>query len=286
MPPSTARADYTQADPTQAGPVTARTSPLVIAASLAAVAALAAAIAWGPLGDLFERAVGVWQNRIAHRLSGPAALAGWRLYGVAFLGGLVASISPCILGMLPINLSYIGAAKLRSRAAALRVATLFVLGVVVVTVLLGLVSSLFFALFVQYRGPVNIAVGVVTVLMGLWMAGLVHIPAPQFAGRIPAGAGSFMAGLAFALVATPCASPILVFILSAASLAASPLRVVGAMTLYAIGYTLVLFLASLFAGIATASRRVLAHSELVARVAAITLVAIGVGTVAYGVNQL
>jgi cytochrome c biogenesis protein CcdA len=35
----------------------------------------------------------------------------------------------------------------------------------------------------------------------------------------------------------------------------------GNMTLYAIGYTLVLFLASLFAGIAAASRRVLAHSD-------------------------
>ncbi len=245
-----------------------------------------AAIAWGPLGGIFEREVGLWQNAIARRLHGPGALGGWRLYPVAFVGGLVASISPCILGMLPLNLSYIGASKLTSRIAALRVASMFVLGVVVVNVALGLTSSLFFALFVQYRAPVNIAVGVLTVLMGLWLAGIVRLPTPQIGTRIPPGGGSFVVGLVFALIASPCASPILVFILEAVSIGGSPVRAVGAMTLYAIGYTLVLFLASLFAGLAAASRRVLAHSELVSRIAAVALIVIGIGTFVYGMNQL
>lgn len=266
--------------------MTSRSSRVGITAGIVLIAALAAAIAWGPLGQLFEVEVGHWQNAVAQRLAGPSALNGWRLYVVAFVGGLVASISPCILGMLPLNLSYIGAAKLASRAAALRVATTFVFGVVVVNVALGLASSLFFALFVQYRAPVNIAVGVLTVLMGLWLAGLVRLPTPQFAARIPPGAGSFVVGVAFALIATPCASPILVFILGAVSLAASPVRAITAMTLYSVGYTLMLFLASLFAGIAAASRRVLSHSELVSRVAATALVVIGLSTFAYGWSQL
>jgi cytochrome c-type biogenesis protein len=266
--------------------MTVRSPRVAIAAGIVLIAVLASAIAWGPLGRVFEREVGIWQNAVAARLSGPGAIYGWRLYAVAFFGGLVASISPCILGMLPLNLSYIGASKLRSRTAALRIAAMFVLGVVVVNVVLGLVSSLFFALFVEYRAPVNIAVGVLTVVMGLWMAGLVQLPTPQIATRVPPGAGSFVVGLGFALVATPCASPILVFILGAVSLAASPARAVAAMTLYAVGYTLVLFLASLFAGIAAASRRVLAHLELVSRIAAVALVVIGLSTFVYGWSQL
>ncbi|MGH6676950.1 MAG: cytochrome c biogenesis CcdA family protein, partial [Xanthobacteraceae bacterium] len=225
--------------------MTARSSRVAVAAGMVVIAALASAIAWGPLGLVFEREVGIWQNAVAARLSGPSALYGWRLFAVAFVGGLVASISPCILGMLPLNLSYIGASKLRSRTAALRVAVMFVLGVIVVNVVLGLVSSLFFALFVEYRAPVNMAVGVLTVVMGLWLAGLVRLPTPRLAGSVPPGTGSFMVGLAFALVATPCASPILVVVLGAVSLAASPVRAIAAMTLYSIGYTLVLFLSSL-----------------------------------------
>ena len=261
-------------------------SQLWIIAGIALIAAVACATAWGPLGRLFEHEVGLWQNAIARRLHGPGALDGWRLYPVAFVGGLVASVSPCILGMLPLNLSYIGASKLTSRVAALRVASMFVLGVIVVNVALGLVSSLFFTLFVQYRAPVNIGVGALTIIMGLWMAGLVRLRTPQIGTRIPLGSGSFVVGVVFALIASPCASPILVFVLGAVSLAASPIRAAGAMTLYAAGYTLVLFLASLFAAVATASRRVLAHSGLVSHIAAALLIVIGTGTLAYGLTQL
>lgn len=261
-------------------------SQLWIVAGIALIAAVASATAWGPLGRLFEHEVGLWQNTIARRLHGPGALDGWRLYPIAFGGGLVASISPCILGMLPLNLSYIGASKLTSRVAALRVASMFVLGVIAVNVALGLVSSLFFTLFVQYRAPVNIGVGALTIIMGLWMAGLVQLPTPQIGTRIPPGGGSFLVGVVFALIASPCASPILVFMLGAVSLAGSPIRAIGAMTLYAVGYTLVLFLASLFAAVASASRRVLAHSGLVSRIAAGLLIVIGTGTFAYGLMQL
>lgn len=261
-------------------------SPLWLTAGIILIALIVSAIAWGPLGEIFEREVGIWQNAVAARLGGPGALDGWRLYPVAFVGGLVASISPCILAMLPVNLAYIGAAKLRSRAAALRTAMMFVLGVVVVNVALGLVSSLFFALFVQYRGPVNVAVGAVMLLMGLWLAGLVRLPTPVLFTRMPTGAGSFVVGVVFSLVATPCASPVLVFVLGAASLAGSPARAVGAMILYALGYSLVLLLASLSAGIGAASRHVLAHAELVSRIAAVALVVIGIWTFADGLMLL
>jgi cytochrome c-type biogenesis protein len=66
-------------------------------------------------------------------------------------------------------------------------------------------------------------------------------------------------GAVFALVASPCASSVLVAVLAAAAKDGSTLRTVIAMVLYSIGYTAVLFLTSVFAGVTMASRRVLAH---------------------------
>jgi cytochrome c-type biogenesis protein len=268
-----------------AAPRAVRLAGAGILAGTAAIAVLVLATAHGPLADLLEHSVGLWLNGFAQATSGPDALAGWHLYAVAFAGGLLASLSPCILGMLPVNLSYIGATGLRSRTAAFVTATTFVAGVVVVNAVLGLFSSLFFAVFVQYRAYINIGVGIVTVVMGLWMLGAITLRLPTMK-RVPTGAGPFVVGLVFALIASPCASPVLVAVLAAAAKDGSVVHSVIAMTLYALGYTAVLFLASLFAGIAMASRRILAHGELVTRVAAGILVAIGAGTVVYGLRLL
>ena len=256
-----------------------------LAIGVAAIAAVAVAAGHGPLADALDRLVGLWQNGLAQATSGRDALVGWHLYAVAFAGGLLASLSPCILGMLPVNLSYIGATGVRSRWSAFVTATAFVAGVVVVNAVLGLFSSLFFAVFVQYRAYVNLGVGIVTIIMGLWMLGAVSVRLPTMT-RVPTGAGPFVVGLVFALVASPCASPVLVAVLAAASKDGSALHSVIAMMLYALGYTAVLFLASLFAGVAMASRRVLAHGELLTRLAAGILVAIGAGTFVYGLHLL
>jgi cytochrome c-type biogenesis protein len=184
--------------------------------------------------------------------------------------------------MLPVNLSYIGAAKLTSRRAALVTATSFVLGVVVVNAAFGLLSSLFFAVLVQYRAIMNTVVGLLAVLMGLWMAGIVRLSVPSVVTKIPTGFGPFVVGIVFALVASPCASPVLVTVLGVASQDGIPLRAVTAMVVYSIGYTIVLFAASLFAGVATSSRKLLAYGELITRIGAVSLVLIGLATAWYG----
>ncbi len=260
---------------------------LGVLALLAVVAALAWSIAHGALGAQFERWVADFQRAVSGwYVASPASFNGARLYAIAFVGGLAASLSPCILGMLPVNLAYIGAARAPTRAGAVVVATQFVAGVIVVTAAVGLFASLFFAFFVTYRGQVNIGVGVLMVVMGLWLFGVLRIPLVSAISSIPTASGPFVVGLAFALVASPCASPILIAVLGKTSASGSPLQTVAAMVVYAIGYTAVLWLASVFAGIAVASRRLLAYGELITRIAAAALLMLGLGTAVYGVRQL
>ena len=259
---------------------------LLVAVAFVAVAAAVVQVARGPVSDAMLRYVGGRLNVLAAYLAAPSMLDGGRIYAFALLGGLVTSISPCILAMLPVNLSYIGSAKVRTRPAAVRLATLFVAGVVVVNTVLGLAGSLFFAIFIQYRGQVNIAVGAVTLVAALWMAGILKLRVPNAVAIVPVGMGPFAVGMTFALVTSPCSSPVLFAILAAAARDGNPLRAAGAMAIYSVGYAAVLWLASVFAGVVTASRRLLPHGELITRLSAFALAAIGVGTIVYGARLL
>ncbi|MGI0479885.1 cytochrome c biogenesis CcdA family protein [Geminocystis sp. CENA526] len=193
---------------------------------------------------------------------------------LAFLGGLIASVSPCILALLPVNLSYIGTLKIKSRWDAFKKAGLFVLGSVVILSLFGLVSSFAGAVMVEYRGYINIVVGLIMFVMGLWLIGVIKINLPQMELNLPK-AGPFGVGLTFALVSSPCASPVLFAVLAAAAATGSQVVATSAMVSYALGYTMLIFLASLFTGLAKQSRNLLNYSEDIIRFGSVALLMTG-----------
>jgi cytochrome c-type biogenesis protein len=266
--------------------VRSRLPSVAVLMAFAVVAALVASLTRGHLSEALLRYVGERLNLLASYLAAPHMLDGGRLYVFALVGGLVTSVSPCILAMLPMNLSYIGALRHRSRAEAVWRATLFAGGVAAVNTVLGLASSLFFAVFVQFRAEVDIAVGALTVVAALWMGGLLRFSAPNVVKAIPQGMGPVAVGVACGLVTSPCSSPVLFAVLTAASRDGSPLRATAAMTLYSIGYTTVVWLASASAGVLAASRRFATTAGLITRLSAFALGAIGVGAVAYGTALL
>jgi cytochrome c-type biogenesis protein len=197
------------------------------------------------------------------------------LISFAFGGGLLASISPCILAMLPVNLSYIGTLNVTSRRAAVWNATGFVLGVVTILSIFGLFASVAGAVMVEWRGYINLAVGIVIIVMGLSIGGLVHLPLPQSPISLPPFAGTYGVGVTFALVSSPCASPVLFAVLAAAGATGSPVWSVVTMVAYALGYTAVIFATSLFAGLIKVTRQILVNSEVVMRVGGLALVLMG-----------
>lgn len=196
------------------------------------------------------------------------------LLPLAFVGGLIASISPCILSLLPVNLSYIGTLKIDSRRDAFVKAGLFVLGAISIFSLFGLFASFASAVMVEFRGHVNVVVGVVILLMGLSFAGLIHLPLPQKQIDIPV-AGPYGVGLTFALVTSPCASPVLFAVLAAAATSGSQFLSTATMVVYAIGYTAIIFLASLFTGLVKQSRNLLSKSDWIIRLGSAALILTG-----------
>ncbi|MEA5513561.1 cytochrome c biogenesis CcdA family protein [Nodularia sp. UHCC 0506] len=222
-----------------------------------------------------ERLISIVENRYQQWFDQQNTTNPLVLLPLAFIGGILASVSPCILALLPVNLSYIGTLKINSRWDAFSKAGLFVLGAVTILSLFGLVSSFAGAVMVEYRGYINIVVGVIMAVMGLWLMGLVQLPLPQMNINLPQAAGPYGVGLTFALVSSPCASPVLFAVLAAA--AATGSQVLGTLTMvsYALGYTILIFLASLFTGLAKQSNKLLKHSEGIIRFGSVALIMTG-----------
>jgi cytochrome c-type biogenesis protein len=214
----------------------------------------------GPIiGHPLERAISIIENSYQQWLDRQDTNNPLVLLPLAFLGGVIASISPCILALLPVNLSYIGTLKI---------------GAVTILSLFGLVSSFAGTVMVEYRGYINIVVGLIMAVMGLWLLGVIKLPLPQMNLNLPQ-AGPYGVGLTFALVSSPCASPVLFAVLAAA--AATGSQVLGTLTMvsYALGYTILIFLASLFTGLAKQSRNLLQHSETIIRLGSVALMVTG-----------
>lgn len=229
----------------------------------------------GPIiGHPLEKAISIIENSYQQWLDRQDTNNPLVLLPLAFLGGVIASISPCILALLPVNLSYIGTLKIESRWDAFSKAGLFVLGAVTILSLFGLVSSFAGTVMVEYRGYINIVVGLIMAVMGLWLLGVIKLPLPQMNLNLPQ-AGPYGVGLTFALVSSPCASPVLFAVLAAA--AATGSQVLGTLTMvsYALGYTILIFLASLFTGLAKQSRNLLQHSETIIRLGSVALMVTG-----------
>ena len=227
------------------------------------------------LFQLLENAISQSENQYQRWGASQPLTNPWLLIPFAFGGGLVASISPCILAMLPVNLSYIGTLNVKSRREAFWNATGFVLGVVTILSIFGLFSSVAGAVMVDFRGYINLAVGILIILMGLSIGGLFHLPLPQFQVSLPPFAGTYGVGLTFALISSPCASPVLFAVLAAAAATGSPVWSVLTMVAYALGYTAVIFATSLFAGLIKFTRQILLNSDAVMRWGGLALILTG-----------
>jgi len=176
-----------------------------------------------------------------------ARSAGLLLPGVAFGLGLLASFSPCVLPLVPLNLAAIGVAEATGWRAVARSGG-FVLGAAVALALLGLVGEVSGFLLIEQRGPVLLGAGIALLYFGAVALELLPLP---FAGRGPAGGarlGPIGAGAAFSLVTTPCASPFVGAVLAAAAAQGVPGLASASMVAFAVGYTALVFVAGALGG--------------------------------------
>ena len=146
---------------------------------------------------------------------------------VAFLGGILSFLSPCVLPLVPSYLGFVTGFTLDEmtdrRKMAMVHATLFVIGFSLVFILLGASATALGRVVNHYQDWVARIGGLLIIFFGLYLLGVIKF---GFMGqeqrahldRKPVGyLGSVLVGIAFGAGWTPCIGPILGGILTMAA---------------------------------------------------------------------
>ena len=162
------------------------------------------------------------------------------LYAVSFLEGIVTFISPCLLPMLPVYLSWFAGGEKGSARRTAAGALGFIAGFTAVFMVLGALAGTLGGFLSAHAAFLRYAGGAVLVLFGLSYMGLFRIPlfrggvaAPEL--KAPGFFRSFVFGVIFSLGWTPCVGTFLGSALIMASQQGSAWRGMLMLLLYSLG---------------------------------------------------
>jgi cytochrome c-type biogenesis protein len=163
--------------------------------------------------------------------------AGLAAAGIGFLAGLAFSFNPVALASIPVSLAYV--TKGRDRSQALLFGSMFIFGMVLTHVVLGLVAGLGgkWAAEITGRGW-GLFLGPLLIVLGLMWAGWLRIPLPSIgfrATRPAATWGAFLLGIPFAIAVCPVCTPALVVLLGVTAGIGSVLLGVVLLLAFALG---------------------------------------------------
>lgn len=138
-------------------------------------------------------------------------------FGAVFLAGVLSSASPCVLATIPLVVGFVGGYADGDRWKAFRYSMAFILGLSITFTAFGAAAGMLGTMFGAMGGWWYIVAGIVALVMGGQMMGLYEIRLPikrAFKPKQGGVIGSFILGLFFGVVSSPCATPVLVVILT------------------------------------------------------------------------
>lgn len=209
---------------------------------------------------------------------------------IAFVAGLLSFLSPCVLPLVPGYISLMSGASIdklkegeggATRAVALH-ALFFIAGFSLVFIAMGASASAVGGFLNEHKSILFKIAGVIIILFGVFLLGLLKIPAlyreQRYHGQVARGkSGSFLLGLAFAFGWTPCIGPILGALLLLAATKETVTEGVFLLGVYSLGLGIPFFLTALginkFLTFYKGFRRYL---QWVERFAGVLLIGIGV----------
>ena len=203
-------------------------------------------------------------------------------YFISFLEGIITFISPCLLPMLPIYISYFAGGGERTTMKTLGNASGFVLGFTAVFVAMGALVGTLGSFLTRQQTLVNLIGGGIVILFGLNYMGLLKINLFRGAtrGQVQGELGFFSAavfGMVFSVGWTPCVGAFLGSALMLASQQGTATEGMGMLLCYSLGLGIpFLISAVLIDKLKGAFGWIKAHYDLVNKVCGGALVLVGI----------
>ena len=164
----------------------------------------------------------------------------------AFTAGILTSLSPCSMGILPLIIAYVGG-------------------------------------YSNFASPVIILLfASVLIIMGLSLLEFIEIPLPAIVKKIPKNdSGSlflfpFLVGVFFALVSSPCSTPILASIMAVAAVSTNIIFSISLLFSFALGQCVIIILCAIFTSILKNTHKIVKYSQIIMKISGVILIITGI----------
>jgi len=201
------------------------------------------------------------------------------IFPAVFAGGVVSSISPCTLGILPIVIGYIGGYSENTTKKTVVQLLFFILGLSIVLTALGVIAAFTGKTLGFHTNPyLGLMLSSLILVMGLTLLEILEVPMPVIISQMPQNKNNnavlypLLLGGAFAIASTPCATPILAGIMAYASLKANVWQGGILLFLYALGQSFIILVAGLFTSLFKKMTYIRNYSYLINKFSGVVLI--------------
>ena len=205
------------------------------------------------------------------------------MFLASFAGGVIASISPCSLAMLPLIVGYVGGYSKETPFRTFIQLCFFIFGTAIVFSVIGIICAVTGSVFASALGGYfTIIMASLLMVMGLKIAGVLDFEIPVIIKAMPVNSANslfiypILLGITFALAGTPCSTPILAGIMAFAAMGKNLIAAVIMLFLFALGQGLILIIAGIFTSTLKNLKKAAGFTDTLMKISGVLLILVAV----------
>ncbi len=198
---------------------------------------------------------------------------------ISFFAGILASLSPCSFGILPLIIAYVGGSENKKQSTLLIQMLSFSLGLALTMSIIGVICALSGKVLGSMTSPIFVLfIASLLLIFGLTMTGAIELNIPNFIKKMPQNTKGglfiypFLIGIVFALTSSPCSTPILASVMAIASLAENIYISIAYLFSFALGECVIFIICALFTNTLKHLKMFSQHTETIMKLSGIILI--------------